>query len=109
MGYLEQALETLAHLPPGRTTLEQTIDVLSDLYHALLPLTQYERMLTHLCGAETLAEGLADQRRLGIVYCHLANTLRNMQDYEPALAYCQRAYTVATALGDVELQLWATL
>ena len=109
VGYLEQALETLAHLPPGRTTLEQTIDVLSDLYHALLPLTQYERMLTHLCGAETLAEGLADQRRLGIVYCHLANTLRNMQDYEPALAYCQRAYTVATALGDVELQLWATL
>ena len=28
-----------------------------------------------------------------------------MQDYEPALAYCQRAQAIATALGDVELQL----
>jgi transcriptional regulator with AAA-type ATPase domain/tetratricopeptide (TPR) repeat protein len=109
VGYLEQALEALAHLPPDCTTLEQAIDVRCDLHHALLPLTQYEWMLTHLRGAETLAEGLADQRRLGIVYYCLANTLRNMQDYEPALAYCQRAHAVATTLGDGELQLWAKL
>src|SRR5262249_45760030 len=42
--------------------------------------------------------------RLGLVYYGLANTLRNRQDYEPALVYCQRAHTVATALGDGELQ-----
>jgi len=104
-GYWEQALETLAHLPPDRTTLEQGVDVRCDLCLALLPLAQWEQMLTHLRDAEPLAEGLADQRRLGIVYHRLANTLRNRQDYEPALAYCQRAHAVATALGDVELQL----
>jgi tetratricopeptide (TPR) repeat protein len=76
-----------------------------DLNVALRPLAQWEQMLTNLCDAEPLAEGLADQRRLGIVYHLLANTLRNRQDYEPALAYCQRAHAVATTLGDVELQL----
>jgi DNA-binding NtrC family response regulator/tetratricopeptide (TPR) repeat protein len=109
VGYLEQALAALTHLPSDRSTLEQAIDVRCDLHHALLPLTHYERMLTHLRGAETLAEGLADQRRLGLIYYCLANTLRNMQDYEPALAYGQHAHAVATTLGDGELQLWATL
>jgi tetratricopeptide (TPR) repeat protein len=105
VGYWEQALEALAHLPPDRTALERAIDVRCDLNVALRPLAQWEQMLTHLRDAEPLAEGLADQRRLGIVYHHLANTLRNRQDYEPALAYCQRAHAVATALGDVELQV----
>ena len=56
-----------------------------------------------------LAEGLADQRRLGIVYRMLANALRQMQDYEPALAYSQRTHAIATALGDVRLQLEGNL
>ena len=30
-----------------------------------------------------------------------------MQDYEPALAYCQRAHAMATARGDVDLQMKA--
>ncbi len=29
-----------------------------------------------------------------------------MQDYEPALAYCQRAHAIATVLGDIDLQMW---
>ena len=33
-----------------------------------IALAQYEQLLTYLREAETLAEGLADQRRLGIVY-----------------------------------------
>ena len=38
--------------------------------------------------------------RLGRIYGWIANAHRNMQDYEPALAYCQRAHVMATALGD---------
>jgi tetratricopeptide (TPR) repeat protein len=67
-------------------------------------LAQWEQSLPHLRDAERLAEELADQRRLGIVYRSLANALRNMQDYESALAYSQRTHAMATALGDVELQ-----
>ena len=80
-----------------------------DLYHALDALAQHEQKLTHLHAAESLAEGLGDPRRLSIVYRSLANTLRQMQDYAPALAYSQRAYALATALGDVGLQLEGTL
>jgi tetratricopeptide (TPR) repeat protein len=35
----------------------------------------------------------------------MGNTLRQMQDHEPALVYCQRAHAIATALGDVETQV----
>jgi class 3 adenylate cyclase/tetratricopeptide (TPR) repeat protein len=104
VGYLEQALEALTHLPPDRTTLEQAVDVRCALAPALQPLTQWEQLLTHLRDAEPLAEALADQRRLGIVSLLLANTLRNMQSYEPAWAYCQRAHAIVTTLGDVEIQ-----
>jgi DNA-binding winged helix-turn-helix (wHTH) protein/tetratricopeptide (TPR) repeat protein len=109
VGYWEQALEALAHLPPDRPTLEQAADVHGDLYLALHSLAQYAQQLTHLRAAEALAEGLADHRRLGIIYRSLANTLRLMQDYEPALAYSQRAHAMATALGDVALQLESRL
>ena len=65
VGYFEQALEALAHLPTNRPTLEQAIDLRCDLHEVLLPLTQWEQMLTHMHTAELIAEGLADQRRLG--------------------------------------------
>src|SRR5262249_42904353 len=68
VGCWEQALEALAHLPPDRTTLEQAVDVRCALFLALNTLAQREQQLTHLRAAEALAEGLADQRRLGILY-----------------------------------------
>src|SRR5262249_36509593 len=60
---------------------------------------------TYLREAETLAERLADQRRLGRVCRRIATILRNMQAHEQALAYGQRAHAIATALGDVDLQM----
>jgi|RhiMetdeSRZDD1v2_1073273.scaffolds.fasta_scaffold51791_2 class 3 adenylate cyclase/tetratricopeptide (TPR) repeat protein len=106
VGYLEQALEALSHLPPDRPMLEQAVDLRRTLSVALEVLGQWAQGLTHLHEAETLAEGLADHRRLGHVCHRIASTLTFMQDYEPALAYCQRAHAIATALGDVDLQVW---
>ena len=105
VGYFEQTLEALAHLPPERPTLEQAVDLRGDLYNALMPFGQWEQMLTYLREAETLAERLADQRRLGRVCGWIATILRNMQAHEQALTYCQRAHAMATALGDVYLQM----
>jgi tetratricopeptide (TPR) repeat protein len=107
MGYLEQALEALTHLPPERPMLEQAVDLRGTLSVALEVLGQWAQGLTRLREAETLAEGLADHRRLGHLCHRLASTLTRMQDYEAALAYCQRAHAIATALGDVDLQVWA--
>ncbi|HEY5868632.1 MAG TPA: hypothetical protein VI542_24245, partial [Candidatus Tectomicrobia bacterium] len=67
----EQALAALQQLPDGRATREQAIDLRFDLRNALHPLHEERRLLTHLRQAETLAEALGDQRRLG----HLAGYL----------------------------------
>ena len=48
VGYFEQTLEALAHLPPERPTLEQAVDLRGDLYNALMPFGQWEQMLTYL-------------------------------------------------------------
>ena len=94
--YWEQALEAVAHLPSDRPTLEQAIDLRGELFSALLPFGQPERTLTHLRAAETLAEELGDHRRLGRICRNTASILRQLQDRESALAYCQRAYAMAT-------------
>jgi predicted ATPase len=105
VGYWEQALEALTHLPPDRPMLEQAVDLRCELYTVLAPLAQWEQMLTYLRDAETLAVGLGDQRRLGYVYRHIAVGLRNLYDYESALAYCKRAQAIATALENFDLQV----
>jgi tetratricopeptide (TPR) repeat protein len=104
-GYFEQALEALVHFLPDRSTLEQAVDLRLQLCGALVPFAQWEQMFTHMREAETVAAELEDQRRLGRVYHTTANALRQIQDHEPAPAYCQRAHAIASALGDVELQL----
>ena len=109
VGYWEQALEALAHLPPDRPTHGAGCRCVWPPDSALLSLPNGRRVLTHLRAAEALAAGLADHRRLGIIYPSLADTLRLMQDYEPALAYSQRAHAMATALGDVDLQMESRL
>src|SRR5262249_16525992 len=69
VGYLEQALEALTHLPPERPMLEQAVDLRRTLSVALEVLGQWAQGLTRLREAETLAEGLGDHRRLGHL-CH---------------------------------------
>jgi class 3 adenylate cyclase/tetratricopeptide (TPR) repeat protein len=105
VGYFEQALEALTYLPSDRPMLEQAIDLRCDLSAALVPLGQWEQILTNMHAAETDAERLADQRRLGRVCHRLANILWQLHDYEPALAYCQRTRAISTALGDIGLRI----
>jgi tetratricopeptide (TPR) repeat protein len=94
---------------PERTTLEQTIELRIDLRRAQYPFASIEQMLTNLRAAETLAEGLADHRRLGDLWVRAAAIFLRMQDYEPALAYCQRAHALATAVGDSDVQIEANV
>ena len=65
----EQALATLEHVPDSRATAEQAIDLRLGLRTALYVLGEApERLLDHLCRAETLAQTLGDHLRLGRVY-----------------------------------------
>src|SRR5207245_4855973 len=64
VGYFEQALSALPHLPEQRDTIEHAIDLRLALRWALLPSGDFERILAYLCEAESLAVALDDARRL---------------------------------------------
>jgi predicted ATPase len=105
---LEQALEALSHLPETRDRQEQAIDLRLEMLSARTALQEFEQNLIHLYEAERIAEALDDLYRLGRICGHIANTLYLIRDYDRALAYGQRTHDIATAIGDVGLQVLAT-
>jgi predicted ATPase len=71
VGYFEQALSALPHLPGTRATREQAIDLRLALCSALLQSGNLRRSLACLREAEALVAALDDPRRLGQVSgCH---------------------------------------
>ena len=107
VGYCEQALSALTHLPETRDTREQAIDLQLALRSALRPLGDFERMLAALHAAESLAEALDDHGRLAQVSRFLSNYFYLMGAYDHAIAAAQRALALATASGDVVLHALA--
>jgi len=109
VGYFEQALSVLAHLPEQRDTREQSIDIRLALRSALLPSNDSARLLACLHEAEALAMDLNDSRRLGQISGFLSVHFRNLGAYDQAIAAAQRALALATAGEDLVLQALANL
>jgi tetratricopeptide (TPR) repeat protein len=85
------------------------IDVRLQLRSALTPLAEYPRLLDHLPLAQTLAEGLGDERRLLQVSIYLSYCLRWLGDLERARELAERNVRMAEALGDRDLQSAAAM
>jgi class 3 adenylate cyclase/tetratricopeptide (TPR) repeat protein len=107
VGYFEQALSALPHLPETRDTRAQAIDLRMALGSALQPLSDWGRILAYLREAEALAGALDDHRRLGQVSVHLSRHFYFRGAYDQSMASGQRALVLATADGDVILQALA--
>jgi len=103
VGYFEQALSALPHLPETHDTREQAVDLRLALRSALFPSGDFGRILACLREAEALAAALDDSRRLGQVSRFLADHFRFMGAYGQAIAAAQRALALATAGGEVVL------
>jgi class 3 adenylate cyclase/tetratricopeptide (TPR) repeat protein len=101
----ERALLALAHLPEGRDRLEQAIDLRFDLRNALLALGEFQKILGFLQEAETLAEALDDQRRLGRVFSYMIVHFSRMGVHDRAVGAGQRAFAIGQAIGDFALEL----
>jgi tetratricopeptide (TPR) repeat protein len=107
VGYFEQALSALPHLPEQRATREQAIDLRLALRNALVPSGDLGRMLALLREAEALAEALDDPGRLGQVSVSLSVHFCFRGAYDQAIAAAQHALVLATASGEVALQAHA--
>jgi class 3 adenylate cyclase/tetratricopeptide (TPR) repeat protein len=103
VGYFDQALSALLHLPETRDTITLAIDLRLALRTALRPLGDFGRILTYLHEAEALAVALDDPRRLAQVSLFLAVHFRLMGAYDQAIAAAQRALVLAMAGGEVVL------
>ena len=108
IGYFEQALTALTHIPETRVTLQQAIDIRFDLRNALYPLAELGRTERCLKEAQALAERLEDQRRLGWVSAYMCShhwaTGGHAVDVR---AFAQAVDTIAETLGDAPLQIVA--
>jgi class 3 adenylate cyclase/tetratricopeptide (TPR) repeat protein len=100
----ERALEALQHLPEGRDMMEQAMTLCLALRSVLQPLGEFAQLYVILRKAEALAETLDDRRRLGQIASHISNYFWWSGDPARAVAYGQRAVTLATPSGDVAFQ-----
>jgi len=107
VGYFEQALRALSHLPEQRELREQAIDLRLALRSALFPSGDSERILGYLREAETLAAALDDPRRMGHISGFLSVHFRNIGAYDQAITAAQRALALATASDEVVLHALA--
>jgi class 3 adenylate cyclase/tetratricopeptide (TPR) repeat protein len=104
--HFEQALAALRSLPERPDTLEQAIDLRLDVRQALVPLGDFRTILEHLREAETIAEALGDQRRLGRILSWMSYSyFFTLGDHDRAIETGQRALTIGRALEDVPLQV----
>jgi class 3 adenylate cyclase/tetratricopeptide (TPR) repeat protein len=107
VGYFEQALSVLPHVPETRDTCEQAIDLRLALRSALHPSGDFGRILEALREAEACAVALDDSRRLGQVSRFLSRHFHLIGAYDEAITAAQRALALATTSGDVVLHALA--
>jgi tetratricopeptide (TPR) repeat protein len=107
VGYFEQALSALPHLPETRDTREQAIDLRFALRVALWPSGDLGRIMAVLREAESLAAAFDDPRRLGQVSLFLSRHFYMMGTHDQAIAAAQRALALTMASGEVSLQALA--
>jgi len=96
VGFYEQALDALEHMPENRDALEQAIDIRLDLRRTLVPLADRARILGHMQKAEALAQRIGDQRRLSWVVYGMAHYHYLAHEQEQSVEASKRAL----ALGE---------
>ena len=102
---LDRALVSLQKLPSNRQNVEQMIDLRLDFRNALFPLEELDRVIEHLRAAESLAESLGDNRRLGRICGYLVHFFTLIGDREQAGAASLKGLNLARSLADSSIQI----
>jgi tetratricopeptide (TPR) repeat protein len=107
--YFEQALAALAHLPEGRETVEQAIDIRLDLRNSLQLLGDLDKVVRHLQEAEPHVRALADPRRLGWWSAYMGHYFWITARAAEARAFGQRSVALVEQVDDLPLRVAANL
>jgi class 3 adenylate cyclase/tetratricopeptide (TPR) repeat protein len=107
VGYVEQALMALEHLPDTRDKLEQAVDLRFEMRNAFWPLGMMARILDGLREAETTAEALGDGRRMALASLYLCGSLYAAAEHDRAVAAGERALAHSRSVGDIDLEVLA--
>src|SRR5262249_34843664 len=97
----------LQHLPEGRETLEEAVDIRLALRNSLFPINEFARCADHLRQAEAIATALGDPRRLGLAAAYMSQYYWQQGDHLRAAESSQRALDSAAAGGDLAIQVEA--
>jgi tetratricopeptide (TPR) repeat protein len=108
VSYFDQALEALKHLAESRQAIEHAIDIRIEMRSSLQPLGEQAKVFERMREAESLAELLNDQRRLGQTSAYLSGYFTQAgDDPTQAIEKGQRALEISFSTGDFGLQIQA--
>ena len=105
--HFEEARVALQELPDSPEQMRQLVDVYFEQRNALFALGEFVQMGDVLAEAQSLAERLGDQRRLGWALAYLAHRCSFLCEHARAIGAGERARSVAEAVGDVGLRVVA--
>ena len=97
---LEHALTATKHLAQSREAIEQAIDVRLNLRNAIHPLGEVERSMGLMREAESLAQRLGDEIRMGKISLFLSMSLWMMGYADGAQDPVDRALAIAESTDD---------
>jgi class 3 adenylate cyclase/tetratricopeptide (TPR) repeat protein len=103
----EQALDALRRLPEHPDAIAESLDLRFDLRNALQPLGERGRVGALIDEAETLAEAVGDQRRLGRALTLKVIPLGMAGDFAAAIQTGLRALAIGESQADVDIQVVA--
>jgi class 3 adenylate cyclase/tetratricopeptide (TPR) repeat protein len=103
----ERGLIALDHLPEGAARAKAGVDLRLVALNALIPLGDHAPIVRHLTDAESLAQSLGDNRRLGLVYSQLTVAFWMSGEHGRALKAGEQALAAANALGHQQSQIGA--
>ncbi len=107
VGFFDQALSVLKHLPQNRGALELAVDLRLEMRPWLRMLGEQERVIEQFSEAESLAEELGDKRRLAHVFADSCAYFSQEGDHQRAINAGERALVLAIEIGDSAIQIGA--
>ncbi len=98
--FLEQAIEALSHLPPATENIALGIDIRTRLRVAYMVTGQFEKAISRLNEAQSLAREAGDTRRLAYVLLHTSYVYSTWGRTAEALAVAEEARSIGLLSGD---------